>query len=90
LLQPQNVEPALDPRRASLFTISALQTGQRETPSDESILTADFCVWRFSSKERIARMRERPTFTRSQTNGIPTTMIRMAQRMIMRSTCANI
>ncbi len=47
------------PRRASLFTISALQIGQCGTVSEELVLAADFCVWRLSRAERITRLRPR-------------------------------
>jgi hypothetical protein len=48
----QKVEPVREPRRAILFTISALQVGQCGAVSDESVLAADFCAWRLSRDER--------------------------------------
>ena len=89
LLQPQKLEPLREPRRASLFTISALQIGQCGTVSNELVLAADFCVWRLFRDERMTRIRPRSAFSLSQYNGIPTTRIRMAQTMITDSTFPN-
>jgi hypothetical protein len=89
LLQPQKLGPALTPRRASLFTINALQTGQCGTVSDKFVLAADFWIWRLSRDARMARMRPRSSFSLSQYNGIPTTTIRTAQTMTTDSTFPN-
>ena len=76
----QKLEPLREPRRASLFTISALQIGQCGTVSDESVLAADFCAWRLSRAERMTRMRPRSAFSLSQYKGIPTTKMRIATK----------
>jgi len=60
---PSEPEPSRrrinEPRRATLFNISALQIGQCGTVSDALVIGAEFFVWRLVRAERL---RERSEF----------------------------
>jgi hypothetical protein len=67
----------LEPTPRDFFVISALQIGQCGTASDTFMLAAVLCVARNGF-----RRPECSAFSLSHYKGIPTTRIRMAQRMI--------